>query len=145
MNDRQVVEDELARYRNFEECLLEEFRWRDAGRVLELELLYIWADADAGAVLDDARRVVVRLGDAVAVTIESPLTAVMLENPDRLNWGVKEIAQLRVARPTELAARPEGLEDMLQLVAAWEGRGRIDILFRTMAIEELDPPRRSSD
>jgi hypothetical protein len=134
---KQDVERSLARYRNFEECLLEELRWLDAGRVMELEFGYIWGDDPEGSVLEQPRSIVVRLNDAVVLRVESPLTPTMLAHPERLNWGIKEIAQLRLATQSELLRRPEGMEDTLQLVAAWEGPGRIDIVFRALTIDEV--------
>jgi hypothetical protein len=134
---RHDVERSLARYRDFEDCLLEEVRWRYAGRVMELELGYIWGDGPDCPVLDEPRHILVRLNDAIALRIESPLTPAMLAQPERLNWGIKGIAQLRLARQSELLPRPAGIEDALQLVAVWEGHGRIDILFRGLSIEEV--------
>lgn len=134
------AEEALSRYRYFEECLLEEVRWREAGRVAELKFGYIWEEDPGGhGVLNQPRPVIVRLVDALSLSIDSPLTSFMLENSDRLDWGVTEIAQLRMARPSELLPRVRGMEHALQVVAEWELQGRIDILFRNLVID--DPVR----
>jgi hypothetical protein len=135
-SNTRTIREALDRYRGFQECLLEAVRWRDAGSSAELEFSYIWDET--GTVLRNPRRVVVRLKDAVVMVVESPLTAEMLARPERLDWGVKEIAELRLAAESELLPRPEGIRDVLQLVAVWEGRGRLDILFREMVIEDGD-------
>jgi hypothetical protein len=133
-NDARTIREALDRYRHFQECLLEAVYWRDGGRIVELDFSYIWDDT--GAILRNPRRVLVRLTDAVVVAMESPLTAEMLAHPERLTWAIKEIAELRLARESELLPPPEGVRDVLQLVAVWEGRGRVDILFRDLMIED---------
>lgn len=111
------------------EALLTELRLVNHGYSVRVEFSVV-VDR-AGHVLDDPLDVGFDLDGVRRLTLEGGLTSAMLEHPERINWGLSEVSQVRVA----------SCDDGIRFEARWEGgerRVEVDCRRATLtAPEEL--------
>lgn len=122
----------LSRFRNFDQCLLREVRLVRFGTELELEFEYIWDDHRADGVLlaEPFPRVVIRLEVVDSVDMRLELPPGLLEDPNEVNWGLSEVAMVRVEKLPHEDRRH-------RLEVRWETDRRITATFRRMRIHDV--------
>lgn len=102
----------LHRWRNFEECLLHEVRSNHWFYSVDLVFNYVW-DSD-GAIRKDFTRhpllVTLRLSGLEEFHLIGALTSGMKQSPERIDWGLSEVALVTADRQDEF----------LRLCVAWE-------------------------
>lgn len=138
--DKTEIGALLERHRSFEECLLREVRTARFGTAVELRFDYIWDDTDpAGSrVADEPRRVTVRLELVREAHFFNELPAGLIAEPDRADWGLTEVALVRLEESSELvgAHRARFNKPLHHLVVAWESDRRIDVIFERLSYFE---------
>lgn len=73
-----------------------------------------------GRVLDDPLHVGFDLDGVQSLTLVGGLTSSMLEHPENINWGLSEVARVRVASS----------DDGIRFEARWEGERLIEVHCR---------------
>lgn len=117
----------LERYSGFEECLLTGIRCEGQGVVVHLDFEYVWdaSGPDGGRLLEKPRPVTLTLEAVQEFQLQNNLTKAMVAEPDRIDWGLSELARVRVeADPGSPHSR---------LIVEWEGDLRkIEVLCGTV-------------
>lgn len=117
------LRDELAQWRSFEECILHDVRFVNFGYGVALTFNYVWGSDGAVRtdVLENPKLVTLELLGVESLEFVGALTSGMKASPNKVGWGLAEVARVIAAD------RPEGL----RLVAEWESERRlaIDFLF----------------
>lgn len=125
---QEVVREALNRHARFEEALLIELRLVNHGYSVELDFnLVLDAEGRVRPNLRNAREsVTLRLDGVTSLELVGGLSDAMLAHPEKINWGLSEIALVEVD-DTDLGP---------QLRVLWEGSRRIVIYFRSAAVFE---------
>jgi hypothetical protein len=134
-----VMRSQLERYRYFQECLLREVRLTRFGTELKFEFDYVWARNESAdwRIADRSSVVVVKLGLVEAVEMNLPVPEALVDEPERANWGLSEIALVQVEQaPQSRAVRAASLRPRYRLVVKWEGDRRIIAVFGRLTIED---------
>ena len=117
----------LIEHKGFAECIIEEFRLTDYGTTFEVALNYIWdATGQLRSNIDEPQRIVLRFRLFQELKINNSLNEQMLRHPEDINWGLNEIACIKlVGDKVEAGAE----HSFIQLAFVWEGNRRIDVVF----------------
>ena len=128
----------LHEYYDFEECIIEDVRWREYGSVIDLVFLYIWDEEHrVRKDIDSGPRIILRFSLVQEWHLYNALNSSMLENPECLNWGLSEVACVRIGEAREFtSAYKSSPRSFYHAVIHWEGERRIDIIFRDLEIIE---------
>lgn len=127
-----VLED----HHSFGECILEDVRWRDYGITLDLVFNYIWDNGDrVRDNLDQPLLKTVTFHGVREFHVRNELNEAMLLSPERINWGIGEIAVMRIADDPHFLARYGGLPvPTHHVVCQWESERRVDVVFTSMEV-----------
>jgi len=142
-SNREQIEAFLREHKGFSECIIEEFIFKDYGTTLEVRLNYVWSDwGDIRANLNEPRNIILKFRLVEDLHIKNSLSHSMLTEPESINWGLNEIALLKVVGDTNALQTPEPSEPLFtHVVFLWEGDRRIDIVFSEFeALSTLQPP-----
>lgn len=84
-----------------------------------------------GRVLEQPLQATFDLEGVQELSLHGALTPRMLEHPDRINWGLSEVARVRVTPA----------DDGILFEALWEGERRVEIRCRraTLTVPETQP------
>jgi hypothetical protein len=125
------IDDLLAEYRNFDECLLLEVRLRDYQSTLELHFNYVYdSDGNFRTNLDEIVPILLRLRLVQEVLIRNNLNATKLLEPERMDWGMNQIALIRLEDDKNLLAPYKNLPlEHHHIAVRWEDARRIDVIF----------------
>lgn len=138
--DRAEMRELLEKHRSFEECLLREVRTARFGTAVVLRFDYIWDDddPDGGLVADDPRVVRLRLELVREVRLVTALPAGVLAEPERADWGLTEVALVRLEDSSELLAAHRERSDapLHHLVVEWESDRRLDLIFERLSYSD---------
>jgi hypothetical protein len=135
---RAEIQAILDRYRKFQECLLRGLRLGDNGLKLELEFEYIWepADADVWRVSAEPTTIWMSLQPVEQALIKLSVPAGVIESPEGADWGLTEVAIVRVEEPPRLPGSVRTRRPRHKLVVAWERDQRIEAVFSQLQIED---------
>jgi hypothetical protein len=136
LESAELITDYLNRYRRFEDRLLQDVRWRLYGTVIELEFDYVWSDNGAiRSEYEQPNLKVLALHNVQEFHLWNGLTEHMSLHPEDLNWGLSEVASVRVVDdPVVLGKYQHVAVPLHHLRCAWEGERRIDIVFATLEV-----------
>ena len=119
------LSERLEEWRNFEECLVHDVRPIIFGFGLDLIMNYVW---DGGGVrenaLDFPQLVTLRMLGVDHVSFVGGLTESMKANPEMINWGLAEVAQIV----------PTSASSGLGIAVEWEGTRRLEVKFSELEI-----------
>lgn len=123
------IADSLRRWRNLEECLLHEIRVSPDLYRIELKFNHIWKGEDRvrERVLEEPVFVTLRLVGIEELQFIGALTEGMKGSPELLDWGLTEVAGVRVRDRNGLIA----------LTVDWESERRLEV--RCVTIELVEP------
>jgi hypothetical protein len=130
---RQEAEEGLRRHRNLEECLLEDVRWRRYGSEIHLVFNSVWDESGElrARILEEPRHVEIRGLGVHELELVNNLSRGMVENPEQLNWGLAEVAVVR------LEDARVGDQDAVQAVVQWDSERSLRILAADVRLLEL--------
>lgn len=137
-HQHDAIEAILKRHHSFEECLLEEVRLSRFGTTLALEFAYIWSDDEADSVrASTTRRITIDCELVHEVQIVTALPPSILAEPERADWGLTEVALVRLQHDSELLEKHHGASIPLHhLLVEWEGDRRIDVIFGLLRVRD---------
>lgn len=131
------MEELLEEHRSFEECLLQEVRTARSGTAVKLYFAYIWDDDDPGGglVADEPRTVTLCLESLREIRFLTALPPGVLAEPERADWGLTEVALVRLEESSELLTAHRARSDapLQHLVVEWEGDRRLDCIFERLS------------
>lgn len=124
-------------YRNFRECILLDLIWQHQGTKIGLKFNYVWDRH--GLIRSDLERdeiVIVWCEMVQSFSVYNDLSAPLIEHPDQIDWGLSEIASLRVnGREATLV---EG-HRLIDIALRWNDERRIDVTAVSFSIEHAPP------
>ncbi|RBQ21869.1 hypothetical protein DP939_04120 [Spongiactinospora rosea] len=148
LTDPAAIRAALADHQSFGECVITDVGWAHHGTSIEVPFDYIW-NGDGTRIRDDLGSrphiVVVRAVLVQEMHLANALNPSMLQEPERMNWGLSEVAQVVLVEDSELArpySHPRGLP-CHHLAIEWEADRRIDIVAFGFELDEK--PTRSPD
>ena len=113
----------LEKYNHFEECIIEDIRFRNYLGTVEIGLNYIYGlGTDIRKDIETKRILTLRFHLVESLKFRGGLSSENLKDFDNVNWSLNEIALVELRDPIE--------SDQLKEVSIlWEGDRRIDIKF----------------
>ncbi|MFI0417419.1 hypothetical protein [Spongiactinospora sp. 9N601] len=140
LTDPAAIRAALAHYQNFGECIITDVGWAHYGTSIEVSFDYIW---DGTRIRDDLGTrphiVVVRAVLVQEMHLGNALNVSMLEHPEKLNWGLSEVAQVVLVEDSDMArpySHPSGLQ-CHHLAIRWEAKRRIDMVAFGFELDDL--------
>jgi hypothetical protein len=136
-NKSEEIARALAGYNNLQECVIETMALEDYGTTVEIVFDYIWNErGELREDLDQVRRLIVRFRRVQRFHLENALNPHMSEFPEELNWGLNEIAAMRLVEGDDLATYREFPVPFHRLEIVWEGRRHIDLIFSELEVTQ---------
>ena len=132
------IEEYLRENRYFAECLLLDLKWRHFGTVIELIFDYIWA-ADGSVLPEYAPRDLRTLvfHNVQELYVSNALKDHMTLHPDQLNWGISEVASVKLLEQADVLSKYQTLAlPFHHLRCAWESNRLVDVVFSTLQVEQ---------
>lgn len=138
-NVKVQIGELLGQYRYFSECIILGIEWRDYGTTVDIEFQCMGnADTKAPGGVQRSNRFLVRFFLVQEFHIWNYLNDSMVERPDRINWGLNEIALARLDYDEELTRSYEHLPVSFHHISLlWEGDRRITVVCTAIEIIEL--------
>jgi hypothetical protein len=143
LDQRLMVADRrLEKWHYLQDCLLEDIHLVHHGSSLELRFNYIWIEYGkrVRSDKDSPLYVNVRCHLVHYLWFVGGLTASMIREPERINWGLSEIEIVKVAGPDMFSQgmrQPAIPRDVLVLVCCAAGGRRWEIVCSDI---DVDPP-----
>ncbi len=133
---KELIAEYLLENRSFEECLLVDVRWKHFGTVIELVFNYIWHSD--GSVLPEYAPIDLRilvLRNVQELHLWNALNEHMTLHPDKLNWGLSEVASVRLVEDEVVLSTYQALSvPFHHLRCNWETNRQIDVVFSTLEV-----------
>lgn len=134
LTTNEQIRIRLTELHNLEECILTDISWENHGTTIEIVVNNVWDSAQRlrESILALPQYIRLRFELVQEFHLRNSLTPSMLSHISNLDWGIDEIAFVRIVENSELLARYEtSLIPMHHLVFEWEGsEGRqLDIIF----------------
>ena len=129
-SEKRDIERFFHDHKDFSECIIEELVLKDYGTTLEVVFNYVWTDSgELLPNLNEPNDVVLRFHLVQQLQICNALTASMLRNPESINWGLNEVALLKVINDHASQADETSSPPLTHVAFLWEGDRRIDVVF----------------
>jgi hypothetical protein len=130
-SDTREIKVFLEEQREFSECIIEELALKNYGTTFEVVFNYIWNDSgELRANLDEPQGISLRFRLLQELRINNSLTSSMLRNPESINWGINEVALVKVMNDSNAFQTSEISQvPLIHVAFLWEGDRRIDVLF----------------
>lgn len=134
------ISKKLEEYKNFQECVLLDVRWYHYGTTVELTFDYVWdTDGKLRTKLNENEPIVVCMRLVQEFRLNNALNEAMVLQSEQINWGLNEVAAIRIVEDSELLDRYSKLpKDFHHMAVLWE-RGssrRIDVIFSELEIRK---------
>lgn len=133
-NPEDIV-DQLKRLKNLEECVLLEVVWHNYALDVDLVFDYIWDEkGNIRKDLDTPKRLVLSFYLVQEFHFQANLNDSMCLEPERINWGINEVALVKLNDTPDFLHRYTGLSIPIHHIeVVWEDERRISIIFNRMA------------
>lgn len=137
LNDPEKIADALARLNHLQECILLYVVEAEYGTSWRFGFDLIWDER--GRLRPDLGEVVVvelTFGLVQEMRYAVRLMPSMLQAPEQVNWGLREIARAMVVRDSSLLASYRDIPRQLAHVAfLWESQdARVDVVFAHLTV-----------
>jgi hypothetical protein len=135
LSDLQIS-DYLKQHRLFAECIVEDVLWQHYGTIIDIVIQYIWLDDGTvrPAYLPRVSKTL-RFHVVQELRLVNGLNVHTSLRPDAINWGLSEVAAVRLLDDEGLLNKYRHLPISAHHIALlWEGTRRIDIVFSTLEI-----------
>ncbi len=130
----------LASYRNFQECVLLDIKWLHYGTTIELTFDYSWnKQGKIRENLNEKEPIVMSFKLVQEFHLTNALNESMVLDPYRINWGINEVAAIRLEEHSTMLKPYEELPKEFQHIAILWERGnmrRIDVVFSELEIRK---------
>lgn len=133
---QEMIAEYLRENRSFEECLLVDLRWRHFGTVIELVFDFTWTgDGSVRSEYLPPDLKTLALRNVQELHVHNALSEHMSLHPEELNWGLSEVAAVRLLEHDEFLSKYGTLPVSLHhLRCSWDGGRRIDVVFSTLEV-----------
>jgi hypothetical protein len=139
-SEKKDIEKYFHDHKDFSECIIEELVLKDYGTTLEVVFNYIWTDTgELRPNVNEPNDIILRFNLVQELQICNALTASMLRSPESINWGLNEVALLKVIDDQASRADETSCPPLTHVAFLWEGDRRIDVVF--VELEVLYPKR----
>lgn len=140
LTDRRLIQELLARYRHFEECILLEMSF--AAHFTEVVVIFDYGWRDDGEWRsdgDDVTHVELRLGLIQEFRVHNALTKRQISHRNHWNWSLSEVALVRLMEePADVSVLKELDMPLHRLVLFWEASNRrVEIVFSEFSLREI--------
>ena len=127
VNNIQEIKDCFVKYKNFQECIIENIRFADYFTTIEIDINNIWTnDGRIRNNLDTKKEIVqLRFKRLNNFKIFNDLNDRILSELDKINWGFNEVALARL-EPTE--------NNFIKVLFQWENNRVIEIIFKDLEL-----------
>jgi hypothetical protein len=136
----EVFKNMLKSYKYFQECILLDLDWKHHGLVLDLVFDYVWDKSGTIRRDEKIERVIIRLSLVQEVQFMTGLDYTALDNIENLNWGMDEIAIVKIINDGELLYKYRSFDRQLfHLLVDWdfssiEFKRNLNVIFSEMKI-----------
>jgi hypothetical protein len=138
-SNRKEIEEFFREHKNFSECIIEKLALKDYGATLEVVFNYIWTESvELRPNLDERYEIVLRFRLVQELHINNALNSSMLRDPESINWGLNEVALVKVVDDNELQRDEPSPVPLTHLAFFWEGDRRIDVIFHKLEFPSMD-------
>ena len=134
------IEGYVSARKGFQECIINSFWWAHEGLSFLVEMNYIWdASDEIRDNLDEPKLITLEFFLTQSLRFENALNRSILDKPENVNWGHREISILRVSHDHPQLSRfgVHGL-DFYHADFAWESAQRLEIVFSELRV--IDDP-----
>ena len=124
----------LNKHNGFSEGIIEELSLTDYGTTFEIRMTHDWAKPDGEKTWPAPKFVILRFRLMQELHITNALTPPMLRSPESINWGLNEVAIVKLLAneaPFSLGRNYPGFH---RLAFLWEGERRIDVVFSELEV-----------
>jgi len=131
------MKDLLAKYNNFEECILLDVRWKEWGYSMELVFDYIWKEKDVVRenLGIEEERIVIRFSAVQEFHARNEWNDTNLREPQEMGWGAGEVALIRLENSETFLEKYRSRPVPFYHVAIlWESERRIDVVFSQLEV-----------
>lgn len=143
LTDASSIRDELEKLYNLQDCVITNVKWEHQGTNIAFYFNYSWTDD--GRIrpnLNIDQIVVLRFNIVQQFYVKNALNSSMVSNPEYMNWGLSEVAAVRLANEEKFLAPYKELPvSFHHVIFVWEHvqpePRHIDIVFSTLEIEKL--------
>ena len=128
--DLAKAREAVAKLHGLQECIITKIGWSELGLELAVTLDYVWTDAGeiCFTVGEEPRQLMLRFQIVNEFRMFNALTTAMLQEPERINWGISEIAKFVIGPAQES-------DEFAKAEFVWEWDRRIVIWFRVLIME----------
>ncbi len=137
----RTILDILTKYKNFEECVINDIQFKKHGYEVEFLINYIYNKK--GVINFDIDRQTKLIFNCVQeFRITNSWNSSQISEPENINWGSSEVAiiQLSDGDSDLLNKYKSHLEENISfhhVEVLWESERRIDIIFKDLSVEEV--------
>lgn len=141
MNTREEISNTLEKLNYLSECIIQDIRWLNFGLAIEFDFNYVWdSQGKIRDNLEESLIVSVRFVFVQEFNFRGGLNDSILLNPDYVNWGLNEIAAVKLVDDKARLATYSLYPVPFHLaVITWEGIGdkrQIDIVFSEFEVHQ---------
>jgi hypothetical protein len=125
----------LDGYHGLSECVIESVLLKDYGTTVEIGFDYIWDDeGNVRKDLDRVKELTLRFRIVQVFHMENALNASMSRHPENINWGLNEVALVRVVSDDSLPAYAALSVPFNRVDLLWEDERRITLIFSELEV-----------
>jgi hypothetical protein len=132
LTDKADIAAAIAKLHDLQECIIRNIAWDEPAMRLTVTLDYIWTEDGSICFTQglEPRKITLTFQLTTLLMINNALTAIMIEHPERLNWGISEIARLEIVPGEDLGVA----HGFVGARFVWEIDRRIEVAFRQLQI-----------
>lgn len=124
----------LHNYEDLGECVLEKIAFKNYGVAIELEFYNIW-NGKGQMKFKKTNRLILKFNLIQEFKFKGALNRFMVAEPEQINWGINEIAAIRITDNPEILKPYSGFSiPFHHAEIVWEQDRRIDIVFGDLDI-----------
>ena len=135
--DAALMKARLAPFKDFQECVLRDIRWREFALSVDFIFNNIW-DRQGGIRKDLGSRddlVTVSFNLIQEFRFRAGLNESMCRKPELINWGINEVATIQILDDSATLEPYRSLPiPFHHAVISWEWERRIDMVFSSMLV-----------
>jgi hypothetical protein len=130
----------LSKYKNLQECILLRIEWLDYFKTVEITINNVWdGEGRIRKDLEHEEPIVLRFRLVQEFLFNAGLNEAMSLDPDKINWGINEIAFIKMNENSPLVKKYESLPiEYSHTMIEWEKgiNRRIDVVSAELEIIE---------
>ncbi len=139
LDNRHEIESFLGLYNNFEECIIEDLFFKSYGTILTVCLDIIWTeDRQIRQNLEEKELICFSFLNLQEFKLYNDLNEKMIEEPEAINWGINEIALVKLDSDYYISNLPK---HFYKIFFIWESNRKIEIVFSEIEVQKQEATR----